>query len=319
MTTIGVLGAGSHSSGNHGPALRALKEQQPDDLRLAAICDLDAERAGTYCERFGLERVCQDVDEMLDAEALDGLVLVTPVELTEELAVRLLPRGIPLMIEKPPGVDSDACRRIMAVAAETGTPHMVSLNRRFSPAVSEARRWLDASAGDRPPQLAIARMLRHNRTEPEFRVWTGIHLIDAALSIMGRPTHVSAGNIPAQHEDVFLSHATVSTERGVVQYIISPAVGTVEETYEFQGADYDVAVDAWGCATRVHDSAELVVDWEAPADSEPAWRNGTVGEMQAFIEALRGEREFSPTLEDALAAMLVAEAIVAGGETTISL
>ncbi|MGI5820216.1 MAG: Gfo/Idh/MocA family protein [Armatimonadota bacterium] len=318
MTRIGLLGAGSHSYANHGAALKYLRDRSPDALHLAAVCDLDGEKARRYARDFGFEAACTDIDRMLTDHDIDGLILITPVELTEELATRLLPLGIPLVIEKPPGVDSDAVRRLVHAARETSTPHMVSMNRRFSPALVRARQWLDANAATRPPRVCIARMLRHNRTEPSFRVWTGIHLVDAALSIMGRPCCVHAANTPAVHEEVFYSRAEVETELGAVHYFLSPAVGVCEETYEFHGPDYTVLVDAWNCALTVFDSNERVLHWRVDATEPPAYENGTVGETQAFIDAIEGRRDFGPTLEDALMSVLTAEAIAAGGDTTIA-
>lgn len=318
MTNIALLGAGSHSSGNHGPALRYIKERNPDAVRLAAVCDLDAEKARRYADRFGFERTYQDVDEMLAKEQIDGLVLVTPVELTERLATQLLPAGISLVIEKPPGVDAEAARRLLRVAEETGTAHMVSLNRRFSPALVMAGEWMAENAEDRPPRVCIARMLRHNRTEDTFIVWTGIHLVDAALSIMGRPRHAHATHLPTEREGVSYARAEIDTEGGAVHYFLSSVVGVCEETYEFHGADYCVQVDTWNCALKIFDANEQVLDWRVDDGEPPAYVNGTVGEMQAFIDAIEGLCDFGPTLEDALMSVLAAEAIAAGGEAEIA-
>lgn len=318
MTTIGLLGAGSHSRANHAAALKYIKENNPDAVRLAAVCDLDAQKAGKCAEQFGFEAAYTEIDTMLAEEDLDGLILITPVELTEEIATRMLPLGIPLVIEKPPGVDSDAARYIAQVARETGTPHMVSMNRRFSPALVAACEWIAQNAADRPPRVCIARMLRHNRTEASFRVWTAIHLVDAALSVMGRPSSVRATNMPAQHEGVFYTRAEVITELGAVHYFLAPTVGLIEETYELQGADYDVQVNAGHCALTIFDGKEEVLAWRAGEDKPAAWLNGTVGEMQAFIDAIEGRREFGPTLDDALISMLTAEALTVDGETTIN-
>jgi predicted dehydrogenase len=161
-------------------------------------------------------------------------------------------------------------------------------------------------------------MLRHNRTEEEFRTWTGIHLVDAALSVMGRPEHVHASNLPTRHEGVFYSRAEVETDVGAVHYFMSSAVGNVEETYEFHGEDYDIQVDTWNCALKVFESNEMVVDWQVDEEKPSVFVNGTVGEMQAFIDAIEGRREFGPTLQDALMSMLTAEAIATGGHSEIA-
>jgi hypothetical protein len=57
------------------------------------------------------------------------------------------------------------------------------------------------------------------------------------------------------------------------------------------------------------------VRWQtAAADLLPHVRAGTPAETEVFLEAVRGRRPFSPTLGDALDALLLAEALDAGGE-----
>src|SRR5690606_23043668 len=89
MIRLGVLGAGGHSRATHGPALRHLKRRDPGRVELAAVCDLDRDKASAYAAEFGFARAYADVEAMLAAERLDGLVAVTPLKLTERIASAL--------------------------------------------------------------------------------------------------------------------------------------------------------------------------------------------------------------------------------------
>ncbi|MCD4823261.1 MAG: Gfo/Idh/MocA family oxidoreductase [Phycisphaerae bacterium] len=309
---IAVLGAGQHSIEHHGPPLRRIQSQQPDALELVAVCDLDQARAKDYAERFGFGKVYADLDEMLAAEKLDGLVVVTPVKLTASLATRLLPRQIPLMIEKPPGQSPDETRQLLKLAEQYNTPHMVSLNRRFNPALLRAKQWLAENAADRPPQLAVARMLRYNRREPPFAVDTGIHLIDATNCLMGQPTHVSGW----QNDRVWSSRVDYANG-AAANIIIAPQAGLIEETYELIGPDYSLRIDTMKCRLEVFEAGKAVLDWQAPDDEEPVYRCGAVGETEHFINVIRRGQSMSATIRDALFSMLVAEATSTGGEVDI--
>ena len=318
MIRIAVLGAGSHSSGNHGPALRTFVAQNPGVVELAAVCDLDEAKARGYAEEFGFANIYTDMDRMLGEEQLDGLVAVTPIALTEELAGVLLPHGIPLVIEKPPGENSEATRRLLAVAEESGTPHMISFNRRFSPALVKARQWLAEEAADRPPQVSLARMLRHNRRESDFVTGTAIHPVDAVIALLGTPAHVSATNLPTRTPGAFLTQACVSFSGGArAHFILSPVVGTVTETYEIHGEDYAIEVDTGPCTVRIRDAGEEVLSWSAPADAPNEYVNGTLGETEAFVRAVAAGEGFGPDLREALVAVETAEAVAAGGETDL--
>ena len=54
-------------------------------------------------QRFGFARAYTDVAAMLDAERPDAAVLAVPVHLTAAVGAPLLERGLPLLLEKPPG------------------------------------------------------------------------------------------------------------------------------------------------------------------------------------------------------------------------
>jgi virulence factor len=319
MIRIAVLGAGNHSSGNHGPALRTFVEQNPGVVELAAVCDLDEQKARTYAAKFGFAATYTDWAKMLEAEELHGIVAVTPIVLTEQIAGALLPQGIPLEIEKPPGEDSHSTRRLIAVAEQSGTPHMVSLNRRFSPALTKARQWLADRAADRPPRVAIARMLRHNRREDSFVSGTAIHLIDAVISLLGTPTHVSATNLPTRTPEAFLTQACVAFADGAqAHFIVSPVVGTLAETYEIHGEDYAIEIDDGNCTVKIWDSGSEVLSWAAPAEAPHEFTNGTLAETEAFISAVQAGEGFGPDLREALVSVETAEAVAAGGETDLA-
>ncbi len=318
MVRIAVLGAGNHSSGTHGPALRTYAAEHPGEIELAAVCDLDSAKAQKYADTFGFATTYTQVEAMLAEQQPDGLIAVTPIVLTEKIVSELLPQGIPMSIEKPPGEDSAATRRLLSVAEACGTPHMVSLNRRFSPALMKAREWLAEAGAGRPPRVALGRMLRHNRREQDFVVGTAIHLLDAVISVLGRPTHVAAANLTTATPESYLTQACLSFGNDTrAHFIISPTVGTLEETCEIHGDDYCIQLDLGNCTINIWDGKEQVVSWHAPAEAGSEYLNGTLGETAAFIHAIETDGGFRPDLQAALVSMLACEAVAAGGESDI--
>ena len=122
---------------------------------------------------------------MLEAEKPGAVVAVSPMELTLPIASQVLRAGIPVLVEKPPGLSVREATQLVEVARDTQTPHMVSFNRRFSPAILKAKEWLAARSPSRPVRLVSARMFRHKRREENFVAHTGIHLTDTVLSFTG--------------------------------------------------------------------------------------------------------------------------------------
>ncbi len=310
---IGVLGTGAHSRATHGPALREIVRRSPGGVELAAVCDLEAEKARDYASEFGFERAYSDIDEMLGREDLDGLIAVTPVKLTEKIVSALLPRGFPLLIEKPPGETPEATQRLAALAERYGTPHMISFNRRFSPVIVKARQWIEEGGGERRPKMILGRMLRHARREEHFAAGTGIHLVDTVVSLLGAPESIGTVRIPTAQAGSFLfyAHANYRNERTAL-FAIAPAVGALEETLEIHGQDYCLKVDVRGQRVALWQEKEEVWQWAVPASADREIRD-VIAETGAFLSAIEGKQLYWPTLTDAVVSMRVAEAIQKGG------
>jgi len=309
--SVGVIGAGGHSTGNHGPALARCAEESRDVV-LRAVCDLDADAAESYAESFGFEATYRDYDRMLDEEPLDAAVAVTPIEATRTVAGDLLERGVPVLVEKPPGRDSEETRELREIAARHGTDHAVSFNRRFNPAVTWAREWL--ADADSPPTLLRARQYRADRLEPGFVVNTGIHAVDAVCSFLGRPTRVSSRRWRSRPGGGESCEAHVRFgDDASASIAMAPDAGRHAETYELVGPDYTVRVDAGAAQCTVWSGGETVLSRETPADAPAYERNGALDETRAFLAAVRDGEGFSPTLDDGLASMEAAEAIDEGG------
>ena len=319
MIRMGILGAGSHSRGNHGPALRQSSVEHPDAVELSAVCDLDQNKARQYANDFRFARVYVDVHRMFERESLDALVVVTPVSLTRKIVGDLLPYGVPLLIEKPPGRDSREARELLEIARQHDTPHMISFNRRFNPAVVKAREWLDQEASNRAPMLMVARILRMARREPEFIPWTGIHAVDTVHSFMGQPERISSQRWRSRPDTGGESCAAqVHLEDNTTAlFVFAPDAGTVEESYELIGPEYSIQIDVGAACLRIFDRGEPVLSWQVPEGTPPHVQCGAMGETEAFLEAVRNGTGFGPTLADGLAALRVTEAMDEGGEYTV--
>jgi predicted dehydrogenase len=246
---------------------------------------------------------------MLDDEKPDAIVAITPLDLTLPMGREFLAYGLPVLLEKPPGRTVPEARELAAAAETTGTPHMISFNRRFGPAVLAARRWLADEAGSLPDQV-IARMLRVSRLEPTFIMGTGIHLVDTVLSFLGDARRVSSLRHHT-HAGGQCASAQVEGAHGNATLVIAPDCGTMAETYELIGDEYTIYIDVVSSQCIVVRAGDVVL--HERFDHEPAFvANGTYAETAAFLEAVETGRGYSPTLQQGLASMLLADAVDRG-------
>ncbi|MBQ2866051.1 MAG: Gfo/Idh/MocA family oxidoreductase [Clostridia bacterium] len=113
MLNIGVIGAGI-ISGRHFKAIAA-----HNDTRLAAVADIDRQKALKAAEEYGAEAF-DDYGEMLSRCRLDAVVINLPHALHESCAVYCAQKGVHVFLEKPMSISFDSCLRIIDACRENG-------------------------------------------------------------------------------------------------------------------------------------------------------------------------------------------------------
>ena len=125
-TKVGLLGAG-YILDAHASALRALS-----DVALHAVCDLSLSRAAKAARNFGIPHVLSSIEDLAGSDCEVVYVLVHPA-LHIEAARVLVEAGKSVFLEKPMGLESDACAALCARASEKGVSLGVNHNFLFSP------------------------------------------------------------------------------------------------------------------------------------------------------------------------------------------
>jgi predicted dehydrogenase len=140
MIRVGVIGARGigeiHVRVYHGDAL----------CELAAVCDLQEERAEAVAGRYGA-RAYPSVEEMLREERLDAVSVATGGfengSAHYEPTLQCLEAGVHVLCEKPISNDIGEAREMVRVARERNLYLGVNLNHRFTPAAATAKGWID--------------------------------------------------------------------------------------------------------------------------------------------------------------------------------
>ncbi len=138
MVRLALIGCGEHAEVGHAIPLARYKADHPNEVELAAACDIRLERAQSFCEKYGFKSAYEDIDELLSHEEIDGCIAVVPPEKIAGLGIRLLNRHIPCVVEKPLGSSLEEVKALCDASIATGTANMVSVNRRFMPFLNRA-------------------------------------------------------------------------------------------------------------------------------------------------------------------------------------
>ncbi len=118
---IGLVGARRGASYIHG--FRAVT-----DCEVAAVCDIDAERAAQAAADHGVEHRFTDYETMLDSGVVNAVVLGTPQNLHAPQAAAALRRGIHVISEVPAATDLMQCCQLVDAVRASDAIYMLAEN-----------------------------------------------------------------------------------------------------------------------------------------------------------------------------------------------
>jgi predicted dehydrogenase len=314
------IGCGEHARVAHGPS-QARCARERSDLVLAGCCGLDAARTEAFRRDFGYARAFTDPAAMLDAERPDAVVVVVPVDRTVAVGSLVLERGIPLLLEKPPGETVAEVDRLIAAAEKGGrtVPHQVAFNRRYAPLVQELRRRIQGSG---PLQHIHYEMTRVERRDPDFSV-TAIHGLDAVRYLTGcdyASARFRYHEMPALGPGVAnILVDAVMASGATAQLAFTPVAGVLVErtAAHAHGHTLFLQVPMWGgfdSPGRLWHFAEGKLVAELAGDrvgdgSALFELGGFYRETVAFLDALAENRAPTPGLRESRQSVAIAEQI----------
>ena len=310
MLRLAIAGCGEHSRTSHAAPLARYVALHPNEIELAAACDLNIEKAEEFCRTFGFARSYKSLDQMLDEESLDGCVCIMPIDHIVDVSVKLLERRLPCVIEKPLGTSVSDAERLNRIARDSGTPHMVSVNRRFMPYLNQACSWLKQVG---PVHYVRATQVRHARNESDFIWSTAIHVLDALRYAVGEIRDFKVETISHVNNSAVWYLISLQFENNSIgQVEVLPSAGIVEESYDFFADGARALITAGSGTQRTLEcwrDGQLSLEARASDDEPEDLRNGAYQEVEEFVRALQTGRRPRPEVKDILPSARICFAI----------
>lgn len=293
---IGVIGAGRMGRVH----LRALERAR--GLAIAGVAD-PSEQARAVVTARG-HRACASVDELLGDDDVEAVLIAAPSDAHLPLVSALAARGVPMLCEKPVGVQARDAVAASAVAAEHGVTLQVGYWRRFVPELRALRQRIAGGALGEIYQLSCYQW-DGEPPDPGFRAHSGgiaidmaVHEVDEARWLTGQEfTWIAAvagdGSAPSTDPDA----ATV------VGALSAGTAALVSLGRRFPDGDC-CWLEIFG--TRGHEHVPFM--WGAAG--ERVFLAALQAQAEAFAAAVRGAAGSAGSGgEDAVAALTVAECI----------
>jgi predicted dehydrogenase len=236
---IGFIGVGGRARSH----LRAVSTV--DGAEIVAIADIDGARARAVAEEYGAPAY-ESAAEMLDAQTLDAVWIVTPPAFHRAPFVEAAKRGVHVYVEKPVALNMTDALAMEEAADQAGILAAVSYQIRYLDTVAEVHRTFESRD--------LALLNAHYYWQSPGR-WQ----LDTALSggqIVEQATHLAdlmrywAGDVETVH-----AAYTLRTRKGDENFrtwdantvnlvFASGAVGSLVSTYAlFAGVPENVRID----------------------------------------------------------------------------
>ncbi len=92
---------------------------------ITAVCGRDLDRAHSVATQWSIPKAYNDWSAMIDSGECDAIIVASPNETHYEITMAALDRGLPVLCEKPLGMNVGEARKMAEAAHQSGTITMV--------------------------------------------------------------------------------------------------------------------------------------------------------------------------------------------------
>jgi predicted dehydrogenase len=264
--------------------------------RVLAVASRNRESGAKLAELSGA-RLFPDYRSMLDGTNLDAVFACLPPDQQVETDLAVIERGLPLLAEKPIGLDLDGPERVARAIAEKGFISCVGYQWRYLDVVDIARDLLAAN----PPYLIVGSWLgetpgaewwaRQSRSGGQI-VEQATHIFDLARFLAGElePIAATGRRVPrAAHPGSDIQDVTQTSLRfasGAVGAISTTSLLDTVHRVEIEAISEHTALtlEVLDARLSVRRGSEIVIHRPASTFETPYERQD-----RAFIDAVQGK------------------------------
>ncbi len=312
IVRVAMIGAGSMANNVHYPSLASFQ-----DVQIAAICDLDAQRMNATADKYGVQHRYSDYRKMIEATAPDAVYAIGQPQYMYDIWTWCLKAGLNLYIEKPMGITLHQAQALTHLAQQHHCITQVSFQRRSCPMVMKLH---EECLKRGPITHAVCRFykceIKPYLEARDHMLDDGVHAIDTLRWICG-------GEVRKIHS--------------VTKRVQVPDINFISATLEFDNGATGIMLNSWTSGRRI-----FAVEMHAPgicveAEHEVAGHLYADGDTQGvrydtrqvagsdqlyvfggfqakhreFIDCVKAGTQPSSNFSDALKTMEVAEKILA--------
>jgi predicted dehydrogenase len=311
---VAVVGAGNIAQEH----LRVLSGHPACDV--VALCDRNPAALEETARRFKIPERIAEAEALARRDDLDAVLVMVTHTATVAIVSLFLEAGLPVLLEKPPGLFSDDTARLADLRARRGGPAAVALNRRFYTVNQAARALVNGSLAtvtiEAHEDLTRMTKSRFSATDLPLimrrRAYANsIHALDLLRYFGGEVRDVYAASDAYENDFPDCVAAVLRYESGALGRVAMDYIGPGSHRFELRTVGMTVRSDGGfgGATVLARGEAERRLE---PDGDDRRYKAGFWKQDTAFLDAvLAGKQPAFPavTLEDALGTMRLIDRI----------
>jgi len=314
MLKVGIFGAG------HLGKFHINNWQKIDGAKLVGFYDPDDANAAAVSKQYGLKRF-DNPEELVTA--CDAVDIIAPTTFHFDLCEKAIRSSKHVFVEKPLADTMEQAHKIVKLAKEAGVKVQVGHVERFNPA------YLALSGYQLAPMfIEVHRLSQFNPRGTEVSVILDlmIHDIDIVLSIVKSGVkHISASGVAVMTDTPDIANVRIEFNNGCVANLTSSRISMkkMRKMRLFQKDAY-IGIDFLEKKTEIiklkedSDKDAFTFDIETPSGTKEIAianppvpdANAILLELEAFVNAVKGNKPTPVSEVDGLMAMDVAHQIL---------
>lgn len=270
------------------------------------------------------------VAELIDC-GVEAVVCAVPTGLHEEVGLALAEAGVHMLVEKPIASSAEAGSRLVEAFASRGLVGAVGHIERFNPALQELRRRVDEGQLGKILQIATRRQGPFPARIADVGVVKDLatHDVDLTAWLARSPfesvSAQTARNAGREYEDMVV--ATGRLASGVItSHIVNWLSPVKERCTVVTGEKGTLVADTLHTDLTFFENGSIETTWERVSSFRGVTEGDSIRyafakpeplktEHEAFRDAVLGVRADHVSLEEGLATLRVAEAMISSADT----
>lgn len=313
---VAFIGAGQFANLFHYSTLSTM-----EDVRIAAIADLDEDRRAKTGAKYGVPDLYGDYAEMLQRDDIDAVYVVMRPHLLKPIALDVIDAGKAVFTEKPLGQNSGETEELAKAAQEAAVLSCVGLNRRYCAVIRKARELVL----ERGPISGVLAEFHKDMKREMFGMSMlyadGLHALDPLRFWAGEPTQVQAladtryGDAEWQNSNN-VYHALMRFDSGAGGlFAANRQAGGRYERFEIHGNGISAylrppnLLEVWRTGEK---EPETISGADLVGSDDMLMTYGYWHENRAFVDCLKSGQQPETSFADNLQTMRLCDAIESG-------